>query len=99
MHIARVRVCLAHVDLEGPVQHAVDTEDELEGSVRPAKEGGTELEAEAEEGELEEGPGGRHGAGGGAWRATRSWRRGLEGDTELEEGPGGRHGAGGGRVG
>ena len=49
------RVYLAHVELEGPVQHAMDTEDELEGSVRPAEEGGTELEAEADEGELEEG--------------------------------------------
>ena len=47
-------VCLAHVELEGPVQHAMDTEDELEGQW-PAEEGGTELEAEAEEGELEEG--------------------------------------------
>ena len=37
------------------MQHAVDTDDELEGSVRPAEEGGAELEAEAEEGELEEG--------------------------------------------
>ena len=37
------------------MQHAMDTEDELEGSVRPAEEGGTELETEAEEGELEEG--------------------------------------------
>ena len=27
------RVCLAHVELEGPVQHAMDTEDELKGSV------------------------------------------------------------------
>ena len=36
------------------MQHAMDTEDELEGSVRPAEEGGTELEAEAKEGELEE---------------------------------------------
>ena len=27
------RVCLAHVELEGPVQHEMDTEDELEGSV------------------------------------------------------------------
>ena len=42
-------------ELEGPVQHAMDTEDELERSVRPAEEGGTELEAEAKEGELEEG--------------------------------------------
>ena len=33
------------------MQHAMDTEDELEGSVRPAEEGCTELEAE--EGELE----------------------------------------------
>ena len=37
------------------MQHAMDTEDEMEGAVRPAEEGGTELEAEAEEGELEEG--------------------------------------------
>ena len=37
------------------MQHAMDTEDELEGSVQPAEEGGMELEAEAEEGELEEG--------------------------------------------
>ena len=41
-----------HVELEGPVQHAMDTEDELKGSVRPAEE---EVEAEAEEGELKEG--------------------------------------------
>ena len=33
----------------------MDIEDKLEGSVRPAEEGGTELEAGAEEGELEEG--------------------------------------------
>ena len=26
------RICLAYVKLEGPVQHAMDTEDELEGS-------------------------------------------------------------------
>ena len=31
------KVCLAHVELEGPVQHAIDTEDELEGSVLPAE--------------------------------------------------------------
>ena len=37
------------------MQHAMDTEDELEGSLQPAEEGGTELEAEAKEGELEEG--------------------------------------------
>ena len=49
------RVCLAHVELEELVQYAMDTEDGLEGSVRPAEEGGTELEAEAEEGELEGG--------------------------------------------
>ena len=35
------------------MQHAMDTEDELEGSVQPAEEGSAELEAEAEEGELE----------------------------------------------
>ena len=49
------KVCLAHIELEEPVQHAMDTEDELEESLRPAEEGGTELDAEAEEGELEEG--------------------------------------------
>ena len=38
-----------HVELEGPVQHAMDTEDELEGSV--ASGGGRA-------------GGGRHGAGG-----------------------------------
>ena len=37
------------------MQHAMDIEDELEESVRPAEEGGTELEAEAEEDKLEEG--------------------------------------------
>ena len=37
------------------MQHAMDAEDELERSLRPAEEGGTELEAEAKEGELEEG--------------------------------------------
>ena len=48
------------------MQHAMDTKDELEGSVRPAEEGGMELETEAE--------GATQSWRRVNWRGQRSWR-------------------------
>ena len=60
MHIGRDRVFLAHVELEGAVEHAMDIEDELEGSM--ASGGG--WHGAGGRGRGGRAGGGRHGAGG-----------------------------------